>query len=58
MGRKNIIKKYNEQFNETLGTINGFEDIFDKKSGAIMFEDWEWHLIDNNNALKRLFDEK
>lgn len=58
MGRKNIIKKYNEQFNETLGTINGFEDIFDKKSGAIMFEDWEWHLIENNNALKRLFDEK
>lgn len=58
LGRSGIIGEYNTLFNEKLGTIGGFEDVFDKKSGAIVFDDWEWHLIDKNNKLKELFDEK
>lgn len=29
-----------------------------KKSGAIVFDDWEWHLIDKENELKILFNEE
>ena len=36
---------------------DGFEEVFDKKSGAIVFDDWEWNLIDDNNELKQLFNQ-
>ena len=58
MGRRSIIENYNRLFNSNLRTIDGFEDVFDKKSGAIVFDDSEWYLTDKNNELKALFDEE
>lgn len=57
-GKKAIINKYNNIINEVFDISNGFEDIFDKKSGAIVFDDWQWELIDDKNELKQLFSQK
>lgn len=29
--------------------------IFDKRAGGVLFKDWEWELIPDNNSLKQLF---
>ena len=58
LGKKAIINKYNNIINEVFDISNGFEDIFDKKSGAIVFDDWQWELIDDKNELKQLFSQK
>lgn len=58
LGKKGIINKYNNIVNNVFGIDEGFEDIFDKKSGAIVFDDWQWELIDNSNELKQLFNQK
>ena len=57
-GKKEIINNYNSIINNVFSISEGFEDIFDKKSGAIVFDDWQWNLIDDNNELKQLFNEK
>ncbi len=57
LGRKSIIANYNSMFNRNMKTIDGFEDVFDKKSGAIVFDDSDWYLIDESNELKALFNE-
>lgn len=56
--KKDIIRKYNGIINDVFKIEDGFEDIFDRKSGAIVFEDWQWELLDNNNRLKQLFNQK
>jgi len=32
--------------------------IFDKRAGGILFKDWEWELISNQNKLKAIFESK
>ena len=32
--------------------------IFDKRAGGVLFKDWEWELIPNDNPLKDLFETK
>ena len=58
LGKKEIINKYNNIINEVFDISEGFENVFDKKSGAITFDDWQWELIDDNNELKQLFSHK
>lgn len=58
LGKKDIINKYNNIINNVFNISEGFEDVFDKKSGAIVFDDWQWELIDDNNELKQLFGTK
>lgn len=58
LGKKDIINKYNNIINDVFDISEGFEEVFDKKSGAIVFDDWQWELIDNNNELKQLFSHK
>ena len=32
--------------------------IFDKRAGGVLFKDWEWELVPNDNPLKVLFETK
>ena len=57
-GKREIINKYNRIINDVFDINDGFEDVFDKKSGAVVFDDWQWELIDNKNELKQLFSQK
>lgn len=57
-GKREIINKYNRIINDVFDINDGFEDVFDKKSGAVVFNDWQWELIDNKNELKQLFSQK
>ena len=56
-GKREIIRRYNSIINDVFNISDGFEEVFDKKSGAIVFDDWEWNLIDDNNELKQLFNQ-
>ncbi len=53
--RSPFISKYNQIFSKNFSNAYGFEDVFDAKSGAITFKDWEWQRIDDSNELKELF---
>lgn len=56
MGRSKIINDFNRIFIENFAVNDGFNDVFDKKSGGIIFKDWEWELLSDNNRLKKLFE--
>lgn len=58
LGKQYIISRYNNIINDTFSINEGFEDVFDKKSGAIIFKDWQWELIDDRDELKQLFKQK
>lgn len=53
--RSPFISRYNQLFSKNFSNAYGFEDVFDAKSGAITFKDWEWQKIDASNELKELF---
>ncbi len=55
-GRRKIINDFNKIFIEKFAVNDGFNDVFDKNSGGLIFKDWEWELIPNNNRLKELFE--
>lgn len=56
IGRSKIINDFNQVFIEKFDVKDGFNDVFDKKSGGLVFKDWEWELIPTNNRLKELFE--
>lgn len=45
MGRSEIINDFNRIFIERFAVNDGFNDVFDKKSGGLIFKDWEWELL-------------
>ncbi len=56
-----IRKLFSEKYDETnrnikdcVGVNNGIKDIFDELTGAVIFKDYEWVLLGNNN-LKNIF---
>lgn len=53
--RSPFISRYNQLFSNNFSDTYGFEDVFDAKSGAITFKDWEWQRIEDSNGLKELF---
>lgn len=55
-GRSKIINDFNKIFIEKFAVNDGFNDIFDKKSGGLIFKDWEWEILSDNNRLKELFE--
>lgn len=55
-GRSKIINDFNKVFIEKFNVNDGFNDVFDKKSGGLIFKDWEWELLSDNNRLKELFE--
>lgn len=55
-GRSESISRFNEIFINNFGVKEGFNDVFDKKSGGLVFKDWEWELIPSDNKLKELFE--
>ncbi len=55
--RRPFINQYNQIFSENFSNAYTFEDVFDAKSGAIVFKDWEWNIIPDSNELKRLFSQ-
>lgn len=55
-GRSKIINEFNKIFTEKFDVNDGFNDVFDKKSGGLIFKDWEWQLLPNNNRIKELFE--
>ena len=48
LGRKKLLKKYNESINNNFGTDDGIDGLFDKSSGSIFIPMYEWQLISNN----------
>lgn len=56
--KKGIIDNYDSKINNRFQICEGFNKVFDRKSGAITFEDWEWNLTDDTNELKQLFSQK
>lgn len=55
-GKSEIINKFNKIFIHKFNVNEGISDIFDKKSGALIFKDWEWELLPKTNKLKQLFE--
>ncbi len=55
-GKSKIINNFNKIFVENFGVNEGFNDVFDKKSGGLIFKDWEWELLSKSNRLKELFE--
>ena len=55
-GKREIINNFNKIFIENFVVNEGFNDVFDKKSGGLTFKDWEWEFIHKNNRLKQLFE--
>lgn len=56
IGKSEIVNKFNQMFIEKFNVNEGVNDVFDKKSGALIFKDWEWELLPKNNKLKQLFE--
>lgn len=51
-------KKYNDIIQKNFSVPNGLSDIFEPLTGAVIFRDYEWYEIDNDNRLKKLFSAK
>lgn len=54
---KPILTKMNGVFTRKFGVVNGMGDVFNKV-GAVIFPDYEWESIDNNNPFKSIFMER
>lgn len=52
---KSTLEKYNLIFNKNFEVTGGVDDIVEKYSGGIIFQDYEWFLMENN-SLKALFE--
>lgn len=48
LGRKKLLKKYNELINKNFKTDDGIDSLFDKSSGSILIPMYEWELISDN----------
>ena len=48
LGRKELLKKYNELINKNFEIDDGIYGLFDKASGSILIPMYEWELISNN----------
>ncbi|NMA50414.1 MAG: HAD-IIB family hydrolase [Mollicutes bacterium] len=55
LGRKKLLKKYNEIINKNFETDDGIDGLFDKSSGSILIPMYEWELI-SNNSLKEFWN--
>lgn len=54
VGRKNILKKYNNIVSSNFYNCNCIDDLFDKRSGSIMIPLYEMEII-SNSPLKELW---
>lgn len=54
LGRKKLLKKYNELINKSFDTYDGIDSLFDKLSGSILIPMYEWELI-SDNTLKEFW---
>lgn len=51
-------KKYDILIQDNFTVPEGLSNIFEPFTGGVIFRDYEWYEIDNNNELKRLFSAK
>lgn len=48
LGRKKLLKKYNELINKNFYTDDGIDSLYDKSSGSVLIPMYEWKLISDN----------
>lgn len=57
-GKNLHLQKYNSIINNIFDLENGINDLFDPSTGSIKIPMYEWELIDDENLLKKLFNDK
>ena len=55
LGRKKLLKKYNELIDKNFEVDDGIDSLFDKSSGSILIPIYEWELM-SNNPLKEFWN--
>lgn len=57
-GRKEHLLKFNNIINDIFKEYDGIDSIFDQNTGAVKIKMYDWELIDNDNPLKKLYENK